>query len=429
MLKILIVTDDIWNDKIQGNNILQNWFEGMEDIEVAQIGCLPIKPYNKVCKKYFQITDSDMLKSLFGRKAGHAFDMDFSEMEENPQAKNYIEVSKFYSFMKKISGTPVRLVRETLWCIGRYNKKKLKQFISDFNPDIVFCPHYLTWKLMRLEKIIRRMTDVPFVAWTGDDESSLRQFSYSPIFWINRIIFNLAFKHHTKIYSHYFTFSETQANDYSRKYNISTSTLYKSGKFDSLSYPKKVNEPIKLVYAGHIYCNRWKTLAEIGRALEKINENKVKMELDIYTQDILTNKQIKFLNSKYINLKGSVSPKQLDSIYKAADIALHVESFDIKNRLTTRLSFSTKIIDLMSSSCAIVAICWKEHTGFQYLKTNDAAICISSYQDILPILSDISKNPDIIKEYADKAYECGKKNHNKKEIQRSIKELFLQLKS
>lgn len=180
-MRILLITDEIWNDRVFGNNVLQNWFEGMPDVEIAQICATPGRPYNNVCTRYFQITDSMMLQSLCGKRAGNSFSVSVEEMRDNPQTRNYIVESKFYSFMKRISSTPVKLAREALWNLGRFDRKALFEFIVDFNPDVVFCPRLLTWKLMRIEKAVAKLTNAPFVAFTGDDEASFKEHSYDPL--------------------------------------------------------------------------------------------------------------------------------------------------------------------------------------------------------------------------------------------------------
>lgn len=420
-MRVLLVTDEVWNDRVFGNNVLQNWFEGMPDVEIAQICAIPGKPLNKVCSRYFQLTDMAMFKSILGHRAGTAFNMTIEEMQTNPQTTSYVASSSFYSFMKKISGTPVRLLREFVWNIGRFNREALKDFISDFNPDIVFCPRLSTWKTMRIEKTVARCTDAPFVAFTGDDEASYREYSWSPLYWVNRFFFHHAFKKHIGIFKHYFTCSEDQAREYQSEYGISTSTLYKRGDMPQVYREKPIGSPIRMVYAGRLYCNRWKSLAEIGKALKAINADGIKMVLDIYTQEKLTIKQAKELSpDSFIFVKGAVSPAQLKHVYNEADVALHVESFDRANRLRTRTSFSTKIIDLMASTCAIIALCWKEQAGFKYLQSQDAAFCIDSYEKILPQLQQIVDHPHLITQYAEKAYRCGVENHNRGKIQGQI---------
>lgn len=423
-MKVLLITAEEWNDNIYGNGVLTNWFSGF-NAEFAQIYTSPGIPSNSICNKYFRISDGEMAKSLFCKtKAGSIINQEKSKKTmQNPQRKG------IYGFMKKLSlwcHTPVIIIKDFIWLNGHYNEELLQKFISDFNPDIVFCPRYLTPSLMRLEKIVKKMTNAPFVAFTGDDEASYREYNLSPLYWFRRIWVHNKFAKHVKgFYEHYWTFSEDQAKEYTQEYALNTSTLYKCGNFPKSFNKKTPGNPIRLVYAGRLYCNRWKTLAIIGKALKEINKEKEHMVLDIYTTEELTSKQKKTLcpeNSIYI--KGCVTPTELINIYHNADIALHVESMDKKYKLATRVSFSTKIIDLMASTCAILAICWEEHTGYKYLKEQDAAFCISNYNDILPLLKDICKNPELINIVAEKAYKCGIKNHSREKIQNQIQEEF-----
>lgn len=429
-MKILLITAEEWNDYVYGNGVLTNWFTGF-DAEFAQIYTSPGLPNNKVCIKYFQIDERQMVKSLYSNtKAGREVKMPTNEREQDA-AKSNAQRKGIYGIFKKLSlwmHTPIVMLQDFIWMTGRYDKAALQQFIGGYKPDVVFCPQLGNPKMWRLEKLVKGMTDVPFVAFTGDDEASYQQVSKSPLFWLRRWYCHNGLKNSVKIFSHYFMHSKEQAQDYTNEYGIPTSTLYKCGDFSNEFVKKSVGSPIRLVYAGRLYCNRWKTLAEIGKALHEINKHGERMVLDIYTQEALTNEQRKALspeNSVY--MKGSVNPQQLKEVYRNADIALHVESMDKKNRLATRVSFSTKIIDLMASSCAILAVCWNRHCGYQYLRDNDAAFCVDNYSDILPMLQRIVDNPSLVQNYAQKAYECGRKNHTREKIQKQIRDKFEEL--
>lgn len=426
-MKILIIADEEWNDVVFGNGVLTNWFTGF-DAEFAEIYCSPGLPLNNVCDRYFQLTDGQMVRSLFASvRAG--------SVVEKPSDASAIEASKenvqrkgVYGLMKNLSlwlHTPVMMIRDLIWATGRYDKAALAQFVNDFGPDVIFCPQYGTPKLWRLERFIHSICSAPMIAFTGDDEISYKQVSLSPLFWIRRWYCRLDFKKTIGIFSHYMMHSKEQAEEYSNDFDVPTSRLFKCGVFSDNYELKPVGAPIRLVYAGRLYCNRWKSLAVIGEALRTINKNGVKMVLDIYTQEKMTPGQLSHLcEENFIYLKGSVPASELPRIYQEADIALHVESFDKKFMYATRVSFSTKIVDLMASSCAIMAICWGKQTGYQYLEEHDAAICIDSYEKILPQLQKIVDNPSLIQEYAKKAYECGKKNHSREIVQNQLKSTF-----
>lgn len=423
-MRILVVGIDCWNDSTNGNNVYSNWFTGF-DAEFANIYLGPGIPENECCEKYFQITDKMMAQSLYSKRAGKCFRIPFEKMLAKSAAYPSIESDEtVYKKAKAFSGQILYLVRDILWSIGRINKSALEEFITDFNPDIIFCPHLYSVRVRRVERIIHSICNAPMVGFTGDAEVSLHNISFNPLFWIRRIPLHWSYAKHIKLFKHYFTFSEKQCEEIIKQYGVPSSTLYKCTECKPI-IEKETNSPLKIIYAGRLYCNRWKTISSIGDALTILNRDSVKAEVYVYSQDRLTAKQKDALSpSRFIHFMGATHPSNLPRIYQDADIALHVESFDKKNRLDTMHSFSTKIIDLMSSSCAILAICWDQNNGWNYLKREDAAICISKTEEILPTLQEIVSKPQIIKNYAKKANECGMRNHSKERIQNQIKDAF-----
>lgn len=418
-MKILILCDEVWNDRINGNNVLSNWFEDF-DAEFANIYLSPGLPLNNCCNKYFRITDSQMIRSIIkGVRAGEIIN-EKENINSSLEKYNSTDV-KNIGFLRKYCGNTLRLLKNFVWTTGKYNNELLKKFVMDFNPDIIFSARYATGKMLRLEKQVLKYTNCPIVAFTGDNEYSLRRFEFSPVFWINHMYLRTKLKQMMPKYSLYYTLSMEQMEEYKKVFDTDIKVLMKCGNFEDECIKKSVALPIKIVYAGRLYMNRWKTLAEIGKSLKDINRDETKVILDIYTRDNISKKQHQVLNDgKNIFLKGGVHPEELKEIYKKADIALHVESFDLKSRYSTRVSFSTKIIDCLASSCAVMAIAWKQHSGITYLRREDAAICIDDLSKLHSTLTEIANDPNIVLNYQKSAWECGRKNHYKKEVQQKI---------
>lgn len=423
-MRILVLSNEVWNDKINGNNVTSNWFEGM-DAEFANIYCEPGSPYNKCCKRYFQITDMMMLKSIFckkkaGRKVLYAEQHNSFVGESAEQ-----ESKKLREFLKKITGNYLRLAREILWLIGRYDTSAMKQFIDEFRPDVVFSERMASCKMLRLEGVVHSITNVPFFAFTGDDEYSLKQLSFSPFFWINRFMIRRRLRNNVNYYCIYYTLSLEQSQYYEKIFGCNCMVLQKCGIIEDKFAEKNIGNPIKIIYAGKFYCNRWKVLAEIAKAISIVNNYSKKFVLQIYTKDIPNKKQNQLLNDGYNSqIIGPVSQAELKGKYKEADIALHVESRDIKNRLATRFSYSTKIIDCLFSGCAVMTYCWDKHSGFTSLKREDASMCISTFNELLVTLKDISSNPEMLKNYQKKAYKSCIDYHNKEKTQAILMENF-----
>lgn len=424
-MKILILSSEVWNDKINGNNVVSNWFNGF-DAEFANIYLSAGEPFNHCCSYYFQATEKSMLKSLTSRvPAGRIV------KTENNSNETYVAEAvptKLYSVLKPITGSFLRFLREELWLHGEYNIVLLKQFLDDFKPDIIFSERMASCKMLRLEKIVSNLCDAPMIAFTGDDEYSLKQFNLSPFFWINRFTVRNKLREMVKNYKIYYMLSYEQKEDYEKRFDCKCKILQKCADMPEVFSDHQVHHPIRMIYAGKFYCNRWKVLGEIANIIREINKHGTKVVLEIYTKDIPNKKQNKLLNDGQSSIiKGGVSQEELKQIYQNSDIAIHVESRDLKNRLSTRLSFSTKIIDCIESGCAILAYCWDQHSGWTYLKRENAAICVSSEDELRKTIKLVVDQPEIISQYSRAAYDCGIKKHSRERVQKMLRNDFIRI--
>ncbi|BCJ94681.1 hypothetical protein acsn021_22500 [Anaerocolumna cellulosilytica] len=424
-MKILVLTDEVWNDTLYPNNVLTNWLQGFPAV-IANIYLAGGAPDNTCCQTYYQITDGMMIKSLFTKTtAGQTFRLPENKRQETlPSADSYPDdEGRVLTLIKnKLPMESLRLVREGIWLLGHYDITGLKDFVAGFQPDVIFSLRYASLKVLRFERLLLSLSKKPMFVFTGDDEYTLAQLSFSPCYWLRRTLIRKALKRNAEHYYKYYTLSEEQSSLYSKIFHIRTGVLSKCGSFET--YKKKpVQKPLILVYAGRLYCHRYKTLLAIKEALKVINKNKVHMILNIYSRDKVSKKYLKLLDdNRNSYLHPPVSPAALKQIYYKADIALHVESFDIKNRLLTKYSFSTKIIDCLASSCAVLAICPKSHAGYDYLKKQDSAICVSSLHEIKGTLTKLCKKKSLVQEYQKKAWSCGQRNHQKYSIQQMLLE-------
>lgn len=216
--------------------------------------------------------------------------------------------------------------------------------------------------------------------------------------------------------------TEAQKSQCEKDLHGNMKILRKAAPYKNIEKKEIVNNPIRIIYAGGIYLNRWKTLKMLVDVLREININGVKAVLDIYTANEITRKINSVLNDGINSrLHSSVSQEKLEKIYQNSDIALHVESFDIKNRLLVRMSFSTKIVDCLSSGCAVMAICDSRQGGFVYLNSENVAFCVSNVAEIKQTLQNILANKNIVLEYSNRAKECCIRNHNVDQIETMIK--------
>ena len=419
-MRILLLLSESWNDVVHPNNNLTNWFNGCSNIEIWTISGNATMPYNSICKHYFIVDEIGMAKSILTKKAVGRV-LNYDETSVIVEGESSVGISP--SVKKMFSSEFARLCRDIVWRFGRYNETLLENFINRCNPDVVFSQRMGSVKMCRLESIVHKYTNAPFAVYTGDDDFSLKQYNFNPLYWIRRLwtrkwISKMA-PHYKLLYSQ----SERQMNEYSNNWGIQTKFLVKSGDFNLEKVHSSVSNPIQVVYGGKLYCNRWRTLVLLADAIGKVNAqyNETRIQLHIYTSDPLTSTQLKKLNVGHNSMiHQAVSGSELKRIYVKSDLLIHVEGFDKKNRLLTKDSFSTKVMDCLSSGCAVMAIAWEEHAALKYLREKNAALTATNYNELEMIVSSIVSDPMKLIRYANNAYACGLEFHNRNDIQNSI---------
>lgn len=422
-MRVLIISEEVWQDGTNGGNVLSNIFSDT-GYEFAQIYCSAGQPQNRLCKKYYQMTDSMMIKAMSRHMpVGSKFTVE--NVEKNKNKDVVTPNKKFYSFFHQHKWGLFYAIRDVLWNISNWKNEQLNDFLNEFDPDIIFAPCYAKIFMQKLTRYVADYTGKKVISYISDDNYTLHQFSLSPYFWINRFFVRYEMRKTFPYYSLVYTMTEVQKKQCEQDFHANMKILRKAVISKEIPNVQPVHTPIRMIYAGGIYLNRWKTLSKIADAIRKENEDGVKIQLDIYTANELNKKVDKKLNDGVsCVVHKSVNQEELKTIYSEGDVALHVESFDLKNRLLTRMSFSTKIVDCLASSCAVMAVCDKMQGGFQYLKQNDAAICVSDEGEIETTIKKIVNDKEYLMMYKEKAVNCCLENFRKDQQDAMIKNDF-----
>lgn len=418
--KVLIISAEAWRDEDNGGNVLSNLFAPLlDEFEFAQIYCSPAMPNNKVCQKYFHLSEVDMLKCVLRlKKFGHAFYYNFVG-DQSAEKTSSFTVAKRHRFEFLL------MLRDWLWGVSRWRNKELRQFVEEFKPDLVFAPMYGAVYMHWINRYVFSIANTKVISYVSDDHLTLRQYSWSPFFWLNRFRLRKAVIKTAKYYSLLYTMTEEQKSEYTPILKIPMKILKKGGDFSIPCFENELHKPIRMIYGGNLSGNRAGILISIKKALENINKEGVVAQQVIYTQTYLTDSEKEELHDGSNSiLMGKTSRDNLLKEYNNSDILLHVESFERRNRLLTRMSFSTKIIDLMQACRCIVAVCWKESSPYRYLDGNNIGYCIDSENAVEEKLRLLFSKPDLIQQYAKSAWEYGRIHHQTKHIQKGLRDVF-----
>ena len=374
-MKILIISYESWRDTNNGGNVLSNIFCAFPEADIAQIYCSGELPQNNICQNYYQISESMLLTR---RKGRHLEERNYGE---DDTAQTVVIENKVKSRIPDLFRQASLLAREFLWSVTAWKTKDLEVFVQGFRPDIIFAPCYSYAHVSKLALYVKQIVRCPMISYISDDNYSLKKFNISLSFFANRLITRKWIRRLFAESSLIYTMTDMQKTEYEAIFGRPMKVLCKSASFEESD--RKIGQPVRFIYAGGLYLNRWKMLGKLAEAIEKLNADEIKAQLHIYSGSNLKPYQKRKLHDGQNSfLHDAIPYKALTERYKESDIAVHVESFDLKNRLLTRLSFSTKIIDCMNSGCAILAIGPETQAGIAYLKENDAAICVNHIREI-----------------------------------------------
>lgn len=418
-----------WRKDNSFGNTYSNIFGKIEGIEIAHIYLMSGTPDEEsVITHYYQIPESEVIGSCFKpwKKhvgAGHVVYPDWSkEIPVNETGNKGRSKKSLYSrlleFGKRYHWNLMFLARELAWKVGKVNYSGLMQFVEDFKPDLFFLPFSNLYYTNRLALYIKNHYDIPMVMEMAMDHYSLKRLSFNPLFWIDRfgkrrMIRRLA-KYSEKIY----VISQRLKDELEGSLRIPCEVLYKipDEKRESMLY-EGPHEPIRFLFTGNIYANRWKSLKLLADALNNTRAG----VLDIYTANPITNDIDQALNIEGVStIHKPVNQDEVITLQNNADVLVHVEAFDLANKLLVRCAISTKIMDYLSVGRCILAIGPSDVASIEYLHQNDLALCANTEKDVEEIVSKIKNESQILMKYAKKGRDYVKYNLNATELRQGL---------
>lgn len=420
-MNILVLSNTAWNKDNSFGNSFSNIFEGIPNIKFANIYCRTGEPDNGFDMQYFQITEKSLIDNLrykhipSGRIVYH---QDSTNLER--ENLNKYEVPGF-SQASKMRWQIMFWARDCIWKFGRWKSVQLLRFIDDFKPDLIFQPVYIKPYINDIALFIKKYTNVPMIGYISDDNYTLKQYRLSPLYWIDRLYNRRKVREVIEQCKLLYVISDIQKKEYEEIFTPPCKVLTKCADFTK-TLPKwpLPNKKISLIYAGNLGTGRWKSLGLISKVIERLQNENYLITLDVYSSTPQTKRIKKELHKRGTTLHGAVPYKYILDLEQQADILVHVEGLEKKNRLEVHQSFSTKLVDFFELGKCIFAIGTEDEASIYHLIKNDAAIVAKNEDEIYKKLKYIVMHPEIVLEYGEKAFLCGAKNHNKLYIQRML---------
>lgn len=409
--KVLVVGINAWREDGTAHTLM-DIFRCWDPERLALIYTRADMPNTDVCHRYFQISESRVLKSVLKPW------MKIGRVVENTPSKNNEEVSSEharYSSAHKKSSSLLPLLREMVWKLGHWKTPALRKFVEDFNPDIVYVPIYPTVYMGWIQKYIIKLTGKPTVCYLADDNYSYDScngiLSYLHRFWLRQQVGPLA-----RGCKQMFVIVDKEKEDTDSRFGTDSVILTKSLDFTGKSYQQHTpNIPLKFVYTGSMIIGRDKTLAMLADAINKANEEEKgnKAELYIYSQTEPKEEILSRINCGASHFCGQISREEVQKVQQEADVVVFAEALSGKESNAAKLSFSTKITDYLYNGKCILAIGKEDIAPIDYFRRNDSALIATTVEEIEKRVREIIAKPEFTDEYGRKAFDCAVRNHER----------------
>lgn len=420
--KVLVVSRGVWNDTDGTSSTLTNIFEDYDPDRLAHIYIETKRPNTRCCHRFFQISEFTLVHKLFRwwLKPGHAFDT-LENQEIVVSDKIAAQETDVMGYVRGHRSRFYVYLREILWSLNGWKSKELRDFVKEFNPDVVWLDSSPLPFMNRLYHYVLKAAGKPATIFMQDDVLFLKSHGGTPLRRIRRSHIRRTVRRVISMCSNMFVISPKMKREYDAEFGIESVLLTKSVRLqDEAVLASHPHDPLRLVYMGQVIYGRMNTLIKLAKAMAELNKDKVRFQLDIYTGNLISEEDLtSLLGCGNVAIKDPVPYQEVQSVIAGNDVVVFVESFDPGMKNISRLSFSTKICDYLGSGKCVFAIGPSEMASIEYLAEEDAAVVSVSEDSIRSGLEKLT-DPSVVSEYALKARSCAVRNHDREKMNKIV---------
>ena len=378
MPKILIISHNSLSKYQSMGKTLLTLLGSFARDEICQLYIYPTIPDVDKCNSYYRITDKDVLHSYY------TFKVKGERVEPNLAQSQLFENSEDEQLYRnpKNKKSSVMLARDLMWKCSCWYNADLKSWLAEQKPDCILAAPGGAMFLYDIALEISRDLGTPIVSYLCDEYYFVEEMGH---FWQRARLRLLKKKieEYMGETAHIITICDEMKDLYTNRFHRPVKTIMTGSSFPISERIHVTNTPTSITYLGNIRCNRYKSIAEIGRALAEINsEDGTDYCINVYTGE--RDKQIlnAFKGIETVRLKGFVSGKEFYDTLHNADFLLHTESFEDNCIEAVRNSISTKIADSLGSGIPLIAYGPDGIASMGHLIRNDSAIAITSKEEL-----------------------------------------------
>ena len=372
-MKILVISRTPWNNSNSFGNTFSNLFEGMPDVELYNICCQSGSTDNNLVQTTLQMSEASVIRALKGGEIA---------IEQNVSTDVNAEL-KVANTGRKQRKTWMFVARDLLWKVGALKwKKRVKNFIESIRPDVLYLPVYPSWYMCDIAQYAIKCASVPVIAHISDDDYGYNV-GMSKSGYLYQMISRKKLRNIISKVSYIEVFADNMKLEYEQLFNIPCHVIGKGMLPEEVEKPQvhESRDELHFVYTGGIGGERFGVLMALARSFSC--QSIEKCYLDIYSATPLTDTMKAEMDSvDSIVFHGAVNGSEVRKIQLDADYLVHVEGFSKESISATRMSFSTKIPDYLSTGNVMLAIGPADINSIQVLQSRGIAVVVDNLDNL-----------------------------------------------
>lgn len=388
---------------------LLSLFSRFDREELCQLYIYPAMPDVDRCCAYYRITDKDVLRAFPGRRPGKEIrlspEREAAGLYEDPGDEALYRNRKNKSALR-------RLLRDAMWSLSRWYSPDLKAWLDREQPDRIFVAPGVARFLYDFALQISRDRDIPIVTYLCDEYYFVKQ----PEQWLDRWRLQLLKQKIRQMMTasvHLVAITEELRQAYSQEFGIRATALMTGSSFAAASQPRVVENPREIRYFGNIRCNRFHSLAQVGRALDRYNQaHGTNCRLRIFTAEKDPQILSHFSGIESCEICGFLTGDAFRKAFTEAELLLHTEAFDEDSIAFVQHSLSTKIPDSLASGVPLLAYGPEEIASMQHLIRNGCALTATAEDQLYDMLCRAFQEEKESCQMVSRALETARREHD-----------------
>ena len=422
-LRVLVVSHNVFSASGNMGKTMMRMLAGISPENLAQVYFHQEIPTRTCCLRYFRITDSDVLRSVFTRRARFRIfsscDIDESASQSRTDTGN---LAKVYQFSRR--RTPmIYFLRDTMWRLGKWKTRALKDWARAFAPDVIFFAAGDYAFSYRVALYLSGLLRVPITMWCADDYFIAPQQSRSLLRRLHcRRLRKLA-QRVTERSKSVITISDTMQRDYAQLFGFPVQTIRISSDANPAALPRAQREGIS--YVGNLGIDRITPLIELGRALKAAQLPGFET-IRVYSGERNPATLAQITEENGLTFCGRLTEQGVERVLGASKFLILVESFDRSAIRRTKYSLSTKVAESLRSGACIIAYGPDEIASIEYLCRHKAACILNSAAEFPEVVRRLCTAADEYDAHIQCAQSLAEQFHSAKTNETCIEKILAQ---